>query len=252
MGVRSRIKTTSRLQTESWLTGESPVGKRINFGRSENNQPVWYEIIGVVTNVRNIELKEETEPEVYFSSLQGPFEVMSLVIKSNVEPTSLVSAIRQSVIETDKTVPLTNIETMEHIVSESVMEPRFNMVLLGLFSTIALLLSAAGIYGVTAYAVAQRTHELGIRLALGAQLGDVLRLILKQGLTMIVVGLVIGLAAAFALTRFLKALVFDVSTTDPLTFVVITLTLALVGLAACYVPARRATMVDPLVALRYE
>ncbi|HEX6729065.1 MAG TPA: ABC transporter permease [Pyrinomonadaceae bacterium] len=235
------------------FSGENVIGKRINFGRTDDNQqPIWLEIIGVVADIKNQELKEPPEPEFYFSSLQGPFQTMSIVLRSTVEPNSLVSAVRQSVAEVDKTVPVSNFETMERIVDESVMEPRFNMVLLSLFSTIALLLCAAGIYGVTAYTVTQRTHELGIRLALGAQLSDVLKLILKQGVTVILVGLAIGLAAAFVLTRLLKTLVFGVSTTDPLTFIAITLLLALVALVACYVPARRATKVDPLVALRYE
>jgi putative ABC transport system permease protein len=233
--------------------GENVVGKRINFGRTDSNQqPVWLEIVGVVADVKNLELKERPEPEVYFSSLQSPFAAMSIVIRSTVEPNSLAAAVRSAVNEVDKTVPVADIETMDRIVTESVMQPRFNMVLLGLFSAIALVLSAAGIYGVTSYTVTQRTHELGIRLALGAQLGDVLRLILKQGLVVILIGVAIGLVAAFLLTRLLKSLVFGVSTTDPLTFVGITLLLSLVALIACYVPARRATKVDPLVALRYE
>jgi putative ABC transport system permease protein len=235
------------------FSGENVIGKRINFGRTDDNQqPIWLEIIGVVADIKNQELKEPPEPEFYFSSLQGPFQTMSIVLRSTVEPSSLVSAVRQTVAEVDKTVPVSNFETMERIVNESVMEPRFNMVLLSLFSTIALLLCAAGIYGVTAYTVTQRTHELGIRLALGAQVGDVLRLILKQGLGVILIGLALGLGAAFVLTRLLKTFVFGVSTTDPLTFVVITLLLSIVALLACYIPARRATKVDPLVALRYE
>jgi len=212
------------------------IGKQINFGRTDNNQqPIWLEIVGVVADIKNQELKEPPEPEFYFSTLQNPFQTMSIVIRSTVEPNSLASSVRQAVAELDKTVPVADFETMERIVSG-----------------IALLLSAAGIYGVTSYTVTQRTHELGIRIALGAQLGDVLRMILRQGMTVIVIGLAIGLVAAFALTRLLRTLLFGVGATDPLTFVAITLLLTIVALVACYIPARRATKVDPLVALRYE
>lgn len=141
---------------------------------------------------------------------------------------------------------------MEHVVSQSITQPRFNLFLLGLFSTVALLLSAAGIYGVTAYTVTQRTHELGIRLALGAQVGDVLKMILRQGMAVIGVGLVLGLVAAFGLMRLLRSLLFGVGENDPLTFTAITIVLFVVALPACYIPARRATKVDPLEALRAE
>src|SRR5678815_5089438 len=175
---------------------------------------------------------------------------MSLVIRTSVEPESISGSLRQVINQIDKSVPVTDIRTMDLVVSESITQPRFNLFLLGLFGALALLLSAAGIYGVTAYTVSQRTHELGIRLALGAQVGDVLRMILRQGLTVIVIGLVVGLAAAFALLRLMRSLLFGVSATDPLTFVAITIVLLFVALIACYIPARRATKVDPLVALR--
>ena len=233
--------------------GESAVGKRVTFGRTDNNQqPVWFEIVGITANVRSLELREEPQPEVYFSAKQNPFINMSVVIRSTVEPSSLAASVRQVVSEVNKSVPVADIRTMEHIVSESVTQPRFNLFLLGLFSFIALLLSAAGIYGVTAYTVTQRTHELGIRLALGAQVGDVLKMILGQGMAVIGVGLVLGLVSAFALTRLLRSLLFGVGENDPLTFAAISLVLLLVALVACYIPARRATKVDPLVALRYE
>ena len=235
------------------FSGEDPIGKRITFGNVDNNQqPVWWEIVGVVANVRSLELREEPNPELYFSALQELWPNMSLVVRSSVDPASLSGSLRQIVNEVDKSVPVSSVKTMDHVVSESITQPRFNLFLLGLFSTVAMLLSAAGIYGVTAYGVTQRTHELGIRIALGAQVGDVLKMILGQGMAVIGIGVVLGLAASFALARLLRSLLFGVGENDPLTFVAITVVLLLVALIACYIPARRATKVDPLVALRYE
>ena len=235
------------------FSGEEVVGKRITFGNTdENQQPVWFEIVGVAANVRSLELREEPTPELYFSLLQNAWPAMSLVIRSNVEPASLGASVRQIVSEVDKSVPVSNVATMDHLVSQSITQPRFNLFLLGLFGAVAMILSAAGIYGVTSYTVTQRTHELGIRMALGAQVGDVLRMILKQGMAVIGVGLVLGLIAASGLMRLLRNLLFGVGENDPVTFVAITLLLLLVALVACYVPARRATKLDPLIALRSE
>jgi putative ABC transport system permease protein len=248
-----RVMIVNQQLAHEVFPGENPVGKRIGFGSPDpNEQPIWWEIVGVAANVRSLELKEEPTSELYFSSLQDTFAGMSLVIRSSVEPSGLSAAVRQIVAEVDKSVPVSNVQTMDHIVSESITQPRFNLFLLALFGTVAMLLSAAGIYGVTAYTVTQRTHELGIRLALGAQVSDVLRMILGQGMAVIGVGLVLGLVSAFALMRLLRSLLFGVGENDPLTFAAITLVLLFVALLACYIPARRATKVDPLVALRYE
>jgi len=232
---------------------EDPVGKRINLGNMDpKGQPVWWEIVGVAANVRSLELREEATPEFYLSALQDTFRNMFVVVRTSVEPTSVAASVRRAAAEVDRTAAVSDIKTMEHIVNDAVTQPRFNLFLLGLFSGIALLLSAAGIYGVTAYSVTQRTHEFGIRMALGAQVSDVLKMILRQGMLLIAAGIAVGLVASIALTRLLRTLLFGVTVTDPLTFVAITLLLTLVALLACYIPARRATKVDPLVALRYE
>lgn len=233
--------------------GETVIGKRINLGNTDaQGQPVWFEIVGIASDVRSLELREEAAPEFYLSAQQDSFANMFVVVRTSIEPTGIAASIRQAAAEVDKTASVSDIKTMDNIVNAAVTQPRFNVFLLGLFSGIALLLSAAGIYGVTAYSVTQRTHEFGIRMALGAQVGDVLRMIIRQGMLLISVGVVIGLAAAFALTRLLRTLLFGVSASDPLTFIAITLLLTFVALVACYIPARRATKVDPLVALRYE
>ena len=234
------------------FAGESAVGKRINFGGTNNNQPVWFEIVGVVGNVRSIELREEPDSEIYLSSLQDAFSGMSFVIRTQIEPAGLAAAVREAIQDVDRAQPVSAIRTMENIVSESVTQPRFNLTLLGIFGVIALVLSAAGIYGVTSYAVNQRTHEIGIRLAVGASERDVLGLIMRQGIKPALIGLVIGLGAAFALTRLMKTLLFGVSATDPLTFAALVVLLLVIASLACYFPARRATKVDPMIALRYE
>jgi putative ABC transport system permease protein len=235
------------------FAGENPVGKRVNFGNVDrNNQPVWFEIVGVVSNVRSIELQEEPLPEIYTSSLQDAFSNMSFVIRASVEPSSLAGAVRQAVQDVDRAQPVSDVRTMENVVSESVMQPRFNLTLLGIFGAIALILSAAGIYGVTSYTAAQRTQEIGVRIALGAQPRDVLKLVLAQGIKLTLIGVVLGSAGALALTRLMKSLLFGVSATDPMTFAAIAVLLTLVAVLACWIPARRAMKVDPMVALRYE
>jgi putative ABC transport system permease protein len=235
------------------FAGQNPVGKRINFGMRDNaGRPIWHEIVGVSANVRNKELQEEAEPEIYTAAWQDAFGGMTFVIRSSVEPASLAMAVRQAAREVDPAQPVFDLRPMESVVVEAVTQPRFNFTLLGLFGGLALALSAAGIYGVTSYSVAQRAQEIGVRKALGAQNGDVLRLVIKQGMASVLPGVVIGLVTAFAATRVMKSLLFGVSATDPLTFAVIALSLTSVALLACWIPARRATKVDPMVALRCE
>ncbi|HEX8139230.1 MAG TPA: ABC transporter permease [Pyrinomonadaceae bacterium] len=233
--------------------GEEPIGKRLNFGATDKDgQPVWFEIVGVVADVRSLELNSEPTPEIYTSYLQDPFASMSYVVRSQVEPQSLVSAVREAVRQVDKSQPVAEVREMEQIVSQAAAGPRFNSLLLGLFASLAVVLAAAGIYGVMSYAVTQRTHEIGVRMALGAQTSDVLRLIVGQGMRLTLVGLALGLVCAFALTRVMVTLLYGVTATDLSTFAGGTLLLVIVALVACYLPARRAIKVDPMIALRYE
>jgi len=233
--------------------GENPVGKRIGFGATDRNgQPVWFEIVGIGSNVRSLGLEEQPPPEVYFSAYQDSFSEMSFVVRTQIEPAGLADVIREAAQEVDRAQPVTEIRTMEYVVSESVTQPRFNLSLLAMFGGIALALSAAGIYGVTSYTATQRTHEIGIRIAVGARDADVLKMMMKQGMKPALIGLALGLAAALGLTRLMKTLLFGVTATDPLTFVTLASLLMIVALIACYLPARRATKVDPMVALRFE
>jgi len=233
-----------------YFPGEEPLGKRIAV-----EGPGWREIVGVVGQIKYKGLDADYQGQLYFPHAQDPWRGMyrmNLVVRTAAEPTSLVSAVRGAIQRVDKDQPVYRVMSMEQLVADSVAQRRFSMLLLGLFAALALLLAAVGLYGVLAYSVTERTHEIGVRMALGAQKGDVLRLVVGQGMMQALTGIGTGLAAAFALTRLMSSLLFGVSATDPVTFVVIALLLTSVAFVACYIPARRATKVDPLVALRYE
>lgn len=234
-----------------YFPGEDPIGKRIKFSEP-TEESAWQTIIGVVGDGKQDSLRAEVEPEIYQSHLQRAQDNMTLVVRAVTDPQTLISAVREQIRALDPNLPIYDIKTMQAVMDESVARERFIALLLMVFAALALTLAAIGIYGVISYSVAQRTQEIGIRLALGAQRRDVLKLIISQGTTLTLIGISLGLAAALALTRFLSSLLFSVSATDPVTFVVIAVLLMLVALLACYLPARRATKVDPMVALRYE
>jgi putative ABC transport system permease protein len=228
---------------------EDPIGKRLLPGGTQR-QP--REIVGVVGDVRQIGLDTSPAEGFYLCSNQGPQLAMNVVIRTDGAPLALRDAVRSRVVGIDKDQPIATLETMEEVVSRSISNQRFTLLLLGLFASVALVLAAIGIYSVMAYTVTQRTGEIGLRMALGAQTRDVLKLVVGQGLSTALIGIAVGLAGAFALTRLMTSLLFSVTATDPMTFVAIPLILTGVALAACFVPARRAAKVDPMVALRYE
>jgi len=227
---------------------ESALGKRLNIVR-ENGA---VEIIGVVGDVKRFGLGEVVQPEIYFPYSQRPRWATFFVVRANVAPASLETALRTRLASIDSELRLSRTSTMEQLISSSLKRPRFNLVLLGIFAGSALLLAAVGIYGVMSYLVEQQTREIGIRAALGAKRSDILKLVIGRGLAMALIGVGVGVLAAFALTRFLSGLLYGVTVADPLTFAGVAILLLLVVAFACYIPARRATKVDPLVALRYE
>ncbi|HEV2915194.1 MAG TPA: ABC transporter permease [Pyrinomonadaceae bacterium] len=234
-----------------YFPGEDPIGKRVTPTIAEN---FTAEIIGIVGDVRHMTLDTEVTPEFYVSHLQLPQPYMTIVARAaeSSNAASLTAGLRSAVQQVDADQPLSDVRTMEQVLADSTARRRFNTLLLGLFASLALVLAAVGIFGVMSYSVTQRTHEIGIRMALGARESDVLRMIVGQGMILAVIGLAVGLAAAFGLTRLMSSLLYGVSATDPLTFAGVSLLLAAVALVASYIPARRATKVDPMVALRYE
>jgi putative ABC transport system permease protein len=228
----------------------NPIGMRIT---PDTGERISREIVGVVRDVKHFGLDKEAGAELYVPYFQDAWaRSMTIVLRTSGDPASLSSAARREVWALDKNLPVANIQTMEQLLARSIAEPRFRTLLLGLFASVALLLAASGIYGVMSYAVTQRTPEIGIRMALGASTADVLKLVVGHGMILTLIGVTLGLGAAFTLTRWLKSLLFGISATDPLTFTVIALLMMAVALVACWIPARRATRVDPMVALRYE
>jgi len=239
----------------------NPVGKWLAMEGPTPGQPhplapwettPWSEIVGVVADTKRINLTADTVPEMYTSYWQWPMSSPELLVRTNLPAATATAAIRNEIRALNKNIPAPKVETMDQLLADVVAEPRLQTELLTLFGLVALLLAAIGIYSVMAYAVSQRTHEIGIRMAIGAQSSDVLRLVIGQGMKPAMIGVLLGLGGAIALTRLLKGLLFEVSATDPLTFALASAMLASVALLACYLPARRATKVDPLVALRHE
>jgi putative ABC transport system permease protein len=239
-----------------YFPNENAIGQRMKPGPPGR---IWrgekltsFEIVGIVHDVKLAGLDAPSEPAYYLPASQAPLEDMMILVRTNADPLSLVGAVRQAVWTVDPNQPLANISTLEKVVDDSIAQPRLNMLLMGLFGGLALVLSAVGIYGLLSYSVTQRTQELGIRMAFGARVADVLKLVLRQGMTLALAGEAIGLAGAFVLARLIRGLLFGVTPNDAMTFVIVGGVLAVVALLACYLPARRATKVDPLVALRYE
>ena len=239
------------MQRKFWAD-EDPIGKRLSFQRDPQGNPIWREIVGVVGHVKQKGLEGESPVQYYVPHRQLPVPGVFLVARTSSDPASLAGAVRGSIQQVDGELPVFRVTSMERMVADSMTQRRFAMTLLGIFAAVALILASVGLYGVMSYSVTHRTNEIGIRMALGARVTDVLAMVVSQGMKLSLAGVGIGLAGAFALTRVMRTLLFGVSATDPLIFAAVAVLLAGVSLAACYVPARRATKVDPMEALRYE
>jgi putative ABC transport system permease protein len=233
-----------------YFQNQDPIGKRLKLDVPP--EPMSAEIVAVVSDVKSSGLDSDVNPDVYVSYLQAPWPAMSLVVRTVGEPMDVAPAVRGQLLAIDKDQPVYNVNSMERVIADSVAQPRLTMILLGLFAVVALILAATGIYGVVSYSVAQRTQEIGLRMALGAQPIDILKLVIGQAMILAVIGILIGLGIAVAGTRLIASLLFEVGATDLITLIVTSLLLAAVTLLACFIPARRALKLDPLVAIRYE
>ncbi|MFZ0063721.1 MAG: ABC transporter permease [Pyrinomonadaceae bacterium] len=246
-----RVALVDEALAQRYFGNKDPIGQRIKPGRRESNS-TWLTIVGLVGNIKSEGFDQPDQPHLYIPILQNPGYAMAVYVRTNGNPAALTKPLRQQVQAVDPNLPLFGERTMDDLVAASLAQRRFAMQVVGLFGVLALFLAAIGIYGVMAYSVTQRTREIGIRLALGASTANILSWLLRQGLRLTFIGVAVGLVGAFALTRLLRGLLFGIAPTDLATYIALTLLLAIVALLACYIPARRATKVDPLVALRYE
>ena len=246
---RPRVVVIDEMLARRFFPKQDPIGKHLQI--PDATRPSR-EIVGVVGGVRDTGFDQQPRTTIYFPSLQSPDQTMSLVLRTTLPPSAVLPAIKNAIWSVDKNQPVFAVRSMDEIISGIVSAQRLAFLLLGVFAFLALALAAIGIYGVTSYLVSERTHEIGVRIALGAQRSDVSHLVLGHGARLAGIGVIGGVVAAFALTRLLSSLLFGVSATDPLTFVVVAILLTLIALAACYIPARRAMRVDPVVALRCE
>ena len=232
--------------------GESPIGKRVKFGNLTDATTPWMEVVGVVAHVKNYGVDQPSRVEIYLPMYQRNSNSATIVVETGGDPASLSAGLREAVHSVDPDLPLFAVRTLDEIQASQTAPRRLAVVLRSVFSAVALLLAAIGIYGVVSYAVALRTQEIGIRMALGAKRDDISRMVLRFGVRMSLIGVTVGLVAAFGLARTMAGLLFQTSTADPPTFSIVPLLLMAVAILACWVPARRATRVDPLVALRTE
>jgi putative ABC transport system permease protein len=247
-----QVLVVNQAFTKRFFPNSEAIGKRIRLGKLTNDFH-WATIVGVVGDVRGFALNEPPQPTMYWPVAQiRSTPALAIVVRTEGDPAALGSSVRNAIAEIDPGQPIYDLQTLDQLVAKSLGQRRFTLTLMLLFGVTALVLSAVGIYGVMAFAVTQRTQEIGIRMALGARAVDVLKLIVGSGMALAGIGVVIGLAGAFAITRLMVSLLFGVSPTDMMTFGLVSAGLLMVALLACYLPARRATKVDPLIALRYE
>jgi len=240
-----RVALVNEALVRKHFAHENPLGKHLIMGKP-------MEIVGVVADAKLYGLDAPVEPAIYVPHMQQPGESMGVVVRTEGDPAPVASAVRREILKLDPEQPISNVRTMEKVLSDSLMLRRVSMLLLTVFASLALTLASVGIYGLTAYSVSRRTHEIGLRVALGASQSQILRLVVGRGLVTSLIGAGVGLAAAFELTRGLSGMLYGVTATDPLVFAGVPLLLIAVSVLASYVPARKATHIDPLVALRYE